>query len=306
MNHEWQSVVSNISKGSRCPFCSGHKATNETSFGNNYPELLKEWDYIKNEFKPHDITCQSKKKVWWKCKEQHEWQTTVQNRTRGTQCPFCTNKIVLEANSLFALKKNLMKEWDFNKNKKTDPKKISIGSGLKVWWICKNDHSWEASIYHRTKNQSGCPFCSNKMISLENSIVRTHPQLIKEWDFKKNAEINPELYSYGSTKKVWWKCTKDHNWLASIGKRTSGRGCPYCSNKLVTFANSLSNTHPNLLKEWDFEKNKTVNPDHLTFGSSKKVSWLCKRGHNWSAKISHRSHGSNCPECYKLKRKNST
>lgn len=225
-NHEWQSVVSNISKGSGCPFCSGHKATNETSFGNNYPELLKEWDYIKNELKPNEITCQSKKKVWWKCKDQHEWQTTVQNRTKGSRCPYCSNKIVLEAKSLFTLEPELMKEWDFRKNQKIDPQKISVGSGLKAWWICKNDHSWDASIYHRAKNKSGCPFCSNKKISLENSIVINYPQLVKEWDFRLNEGIKPEMYSHGSTKKVWWKCANGHNWHASIGKRTSGRGCP--------------------------------------------------------------------------------
>ncbi len=227
-NHEWESIIANISKGSRCPFCSGHKATYDSSFGNNYPDLLKEWNSLKNNLSPFDISCQSKKKVWWKCNNQHEWQTTVQNRTKGSRCPYCSNKIVLVGNSLFTLMPELMKEWDFKNNLKVDPKKISVGSGLKAWWICKNGHSWEASIYHRTKNKSGCPFCSNKKISSENSIVKTHPHLTEEWDFKRNAEIKPEMYSHGSTKKVWWECTKGHSWLASIGKRTSGRGCPDC------------------------------------------------------------------------------
>ena len=126
------------------------------------------------------------------------------------------------------LKPNLIIDWDFEKNSKLDPKKISIGSGMKVWWHCKNGHSWEAAIYHRTKNKSGCPYCSNNKISIENSILITHPQLIKEWDFKINVQAKPEMYSYGSTKKVFWKCNKGHSWEASIGKRTSGRGCPEC------------------------------------------------------------------------------
>lgn len=227
-NHEWESIIANISKGSGCPFCSGHKPTYETSFGNKHPDLLKEWDYSKNNFSSFDISCQSKKKVWWKCNDQHQWQTTVQNRTKGSRCPYCTNKIVLLAKSLYTLEPELMKEWDFSKSQKLDPKTTSVGSGLKAWWICKNGHSWVASIYHRTKNKSGCPFCSNKKISIENSIVSKYPQLLKEWDDKLNAEIKPEMYSHGSTKKVWWKCANGHSWLASIGKRTSGRGCPEC------------------------------------------------------------------------------
>lgn len=123
-----------------------------------------------------------------------------------------------------------MKEWDFIRNHEIDPKKISLGSGLKAWWICKNGHSWEAAIYQRTRTKTGCPFCFNKKISIENSIASTHPQLMREWDFKLNAEIKPEIYSHGSVKKVWWKCANGHSWIASIGKRTSGRGCPECYN----------------------------------------------------------------------------
>lgn len=230
-NHEWESIIANITKGSRCPFCSGHKVTKGSSFGDNYSDLAKEWNHIKNSLSPFDVSSQSKKRVWWKCVYQHEWQTTVQNRTKGTRCPYCTNKIVLETNSLFELEPELMNEWDFNKNQKIDPKKISVGSGYNAWWICKNGHSWEASVYHRTKNKSGCPFCSNKKISLENSIVRSHPELVEEWDYSLNDGIKPEMYSHGSTKIVWWKCTQGHSWKASVGKRTIGRGCPEC-NKL--------------------------------------------------------------------------
>ncbi|MBO5745271.1 MAG: zinc-ribbon domain-containing protein, partial [Clostridia bacterium] len=32
-------------------------------------------------------------------------------------------------------------------------------------------------------------------------------------------------------KKVWWKCSEGHEWKTSINKRSSGRGCQYCSNK---------------------------------------------------------------------------
>jgi hypothetical protein len=229
--HEWQSIIGNINKGSGCPYCSGLKPTYESSFGNNFPELLVEWVYEKNESNPFELSTQTKKKVWWRCKENHEWETTVQNRVKGTGCPYCSNKIVLESKSVYAQFPELMIEWDFNKNTKYDPKCISIGSGIKVWWNCKNNHSWETAIYHRTKMKTNCPYCINKKISKENSIVETHPLLIKEWDYSKNTSINPEMISYGSTKKVWWKCSKNHNWFTSVGKRTAGRKCPEC-NKL--------------------------------------------------------------------------
>ena len=226
--HEWESIISNITKGSGCPYCSGRKATIETSFGSNFPEILKEWDFSRNELNPLEVSCQSKKKIWWKCINKHEWQTTVQNRTLGSKCPVCKIEIFEKTKSIYALEPNLMNEWDKKKNLKLDPKKISTGSEIKAWWICKNNHSWEATIYHRVKNNSGCPYCSNRIVPIENSIISSHPELIKEWDFEKNSKIKPELFSHGSSKKVFWNCSEGHNWLASISKRANGTSCPEC------------------------------------------------------------------------------
>lgn len=33
-------------------------------------------------------------------------------------------------------------------------------------------------------------------------------------------------------KKVWWKCKNNHEWKASIGSRTRGRGCPHCTKRI--------------------------------------------------------------------------
>jgi len=52
--------------------------------------LANEWNYEKNNsLTPMDITPNSGKKVWWKCKKGHEWQATVANRNRGSGCPVC-------------------------------------------------------------------------------------------------------------------------------------------------------------------------------------------------------------------------
>ena len=55
----------------------------------------------------------------------------------------------------------------------------------------------------------------------------------------------------------------------------------------------LSVTHPELAKEadgWD--------PSLITQGSSKKLRWVCKQGHNWDAVIHSRtSRNDGCPYC---------
>jgi very-short-patch-repair endonuclease len=129
----------------------------------------------------------------------------------------------------------------------------------------------------------------------------SHPDLIKEWDFRKNETITPDKVTFGSDKKVWWICSKDksHSWLASISHRVHGRNCPYCVGKKINDSNSLATTHPKLLLEWHPSKNGKINPKELAHGSKLKVWWKCTKGsdHEWQASITNRVKGRGCPFC---------
>lgn len=55
---------------------------------------------------------------------------------------------------------DLLEEWNYELNIKIDPIRISPQSHFKFMWTCKeHGHIWEAAMYHRTKNKSGCPEC---------------------------------------------------------------------------------------------------------------------------------------------------
>ena len=60
--------------------------------------------------------------------------------------------------------------------------------------------------------------------------------------------------------------------------------------------NSLAEVHPELASEWS-EKNLTLTPDDITFGSNKKVWWRGACGHEWQASVKARSNGEKCPIC---------
>jgi DNA-directed RNA polymerase subunit RPC12/RpoP len=70
---------------------------------------------------------------------------------------------------------------------------------------------------------------------------------------------------------------------------------------------SLSETHPNLLAEWDYGKNSPLTPKDITAGSHKKVWWRCKHGHSWKAEVKSRigslsrAKGTGCPYCHNKK-----
>ena len=124
--------------------------------------------------------------------------------------------------------RNLVKEWNPTKNGDLKPENFTHGSGTKVWWICSKGHEWDAVIISRTNLKSGCPYCSGKKPSKDNNLKIKFPKVAKEFHPTKNGDLKPEDFTYGSDTKVWWICSKGHEWDARIYSRTSGDGCPYC------------------------------------------------------------------------------
>jgi hypothetical protein len=54
------------------------------------PTLVKEWHPTKNgNLTPRNLEVVSPKKVWWICREGHEWQATIKYRRNQNNCPFC-------------------------------------------------------------------------------------------------------------------------------------------------------------------------------------------------------------------------
>ena len=65
----------------------------EKSLAYRFSELAKEWHPTKNgELTPEDISYGSKQNIWWQCEKGHEWQASVNHRSRGKGCPYCSGR----------------------------------------------------------------------------------------------------------------------------------------------------------------------------------------------------------------------
>ncbi len=229
--HEWQATIASRNSECGCPFCAGQKVLkgyNDLQTVN--PKLAKEWNYEKNNrLTPDDVMPNSIKKVWWKCSKGHEWQATIGSRNGGNGCPYCSGRFAIKGKSdLQTINPHLAKEWNYEKNNGLTPMDVMPNSGKKVWWKCSKGHEWQAKIQHRN-NGSGCPYCSGRYaIKCENDLLTINPNLAKEWNYEKNIGLTPADVTSNSHKKVWWKCSKEHEWQATITNRTNGRGCPEC------------------------------------------------------------------------------
>lgn len=115
-------------------------------------------------------------------------------------------------------------------------------------------------------------------------------ELMKEWDYEKNQGLSPETLTRGSNIKVWWRCSAGHSWMISPNHRNRGSRCPVCANKMVlTGYNDLASRNPELLQEWDYEKNKDIRPEDCNYLSNRKVWWKCSQGHSWETSVSNRT-----------------
>lgn len=140
------------------------------------------------------------------------------------------------------------------------------------------------------------------------SLAEHNPELVKEWNFEKNIDITPESISYGSAKKVHWKCAKGHEWEDTPNHRTRGRGCKICSEttrkinlrkNIVERRGSLAENNPELAREWHPTKNILLTATDVTVNSPERVWWRCLKDerHEWEAPINSRNSGSGCPIC---------
>ena len=120
------------------------------------------------------------------------------------------------------------------------------------------------------------------------SLAETHPELAAQadgWD--------PTTVAPFSDKKLSWKCSKDHCWVARVADRSQGTGCPYCAGQKVLIGfNDLLTVEPQIALEADGWDPRTV-----TRSTSRKLSWRCPQGHQYDAAVSSRSAGTGCPIC---------
>ena len=136
-------------------------------------------------------------------------------------------------NSLYYQCQDLMQEWAYDKNIGVNPVLVPRAGKTVYWWRCKFGHEWQVSPNKRTMCNSGCPYCSNKRVCLDNCLATTHPCSIDEWH--SDNDFKPYDVTAGSERIVKWKCLKDecHVWESPICFRTENyySECSFCCGR---------------------------------------------------------------------------
>ena len=240
LGHSYQATVSARTSGKGCPICSGKRVLKGfNDFESRCPELIKSWDFTKNDIKPDMVAYGSDKKFWWTCENGHSYQCSINNRRAGQSCPICSNKKILVGfNDINTTHPHIAAEWDYELNQ-IHPTDVSSGSHKKAWWICSTcKHKWIAPIYNRTAGH-GCPECTKIK---KGSPQKVHIDFLTRMTAK-NPNISFLSEYLGAKEKITCRCLLCGNeWLGTPTNLLRGHGCPTCGNKKAWEKRKKKNT----------------------------------------------------------------
>lgn len=175
-----------------------------------------------------------------------------------------------------------------------DPSDYFPGSHETMTWKCSIGHKFSTEIRYLVRHRKGkelCLVCHGRIIQVGiNDLKTTHPEIASE-----AYEWDPTTVTRGSNRKRKFKCPQGHIYETVIATRAlEGRGCRICRNQVVVKGfNDLSSKFPKIAKEangWD--------PSKFVYGSAKRMSWKCRKGHVWITTIVGRTQGEKgCPYC---------
>lgn len=138
--------------------------------------------------------------------------------------------------------------------------------------------------------------------SLRGKVVADVPELLVEWDWDVNLDLDPYSLPASSKQRVAWRCALNdaHAWETRLSARAYGGSfCPFHMGNAVHPAESLAAYYPHLVLDWHPTKN-TLRPFEISRSSGKEVEWVCHRcGHEWDTPLYQRTHGqTDCPACH--------
>ncbi|MBK5261108.1 MAG: zinc-ribbon domain-containing protein, partial [Peptostreptococcaceae bacterium] len=200
------------------------------------------------------------------------------------------------------------KMWDYERNT-VDPSDVKIDSKTKIFWKCDKGHSFKRDMHTFLYGTKKCSVCKKLKASVSGK-----PNLMKFWDFEKNAGLDVKQISAKSPDFAHWKCPMcGYEWEATIRVRARKDSCPLCSGSFTGIIKGINDSFtivPRLALDYDQALNPGIDMGMHGIGSHQRIQWRCHIcGDIWPAPIYRRIRKTDdvfeigkCPVCAKQKR----
>lgn len=213
--HCFEASLLHVTQNNWCSYCGNQKLCDQdcqTCFDRSFAShpKAKYWNYEKNDLTPRQCFKSSSKKNWFNCdKCLHSFDKALTQISSGYWCPYCSkqklcgnNDCLLCYEKSFASHVNA-KFWDYKKNKLM-PRQLFKTSGKKCWFICKNSHNFESTLYN-VSNGKFCGLCHYKtQKKLYEWLIEIYPETISQpaYDWCRNINYLPFDFALESIKLI--------------------------------------------------------------------------------------------------------
>lgn len=304
--HKWIATVAGRSAGNGCPICANKQLlSGYNDIKTLFPKVAEEWDYETNKTRPEEHFAGTHKKVSWKCLEcGNVWVASIKERTYGGNgCPRCSfyhKTSFPEQAILFYIKKCYPEAINSYKPDYLAPKEMDIyipELNLAVEYDGKAWHTNSARDFEKSQilkehgvslirlRERGLPPAPEQDISIEVATFSGEAAVLTGTISALFSEIKTR---YSMEVSVDVDVERDFSEIKAVYEGTKRE-------------RSLLYANPEILKEWNYEKNGVFTPDKVTPHSQMLAWWTCSRcGKEWQQRIRTKMLGGLlCESCSK-------
>lgn len=314
-DHCYQATVNRrVGQRTGCPYCANRKIGHGNDLASLHPEIAAEWNReLNGGATPGHVVPGSPRCAWWRCPQGHDYQAAVHKRVAGAGCPVCSGRRTphMTHRDLSSERPDIAALWHTSRNGTLTPRDVTSQSNRLLWWICPQQHEFDAQVNALVKAKTACPYCSGHRLGYGNDFATLFPEIAAELHPDRNDGFDPHVARPHTHVKAWWRCGEcEYAWEATVASRThGGRGCPKCGSERSAAARrrpaegkSLSDQFPDIAAEWHPGLNGESRPAQFKRGSKTIAWWRCRNDseHEWRATISTRTRAkdpSGCPYC---------
>jgi hypothetical protein len=311
--HEFESVLSSISNGTWCPYCANQKLCDddckqcyEKSFACS--DKVQYWSY-KNDKEPREVFKSSGKKYIFECECGHEFESSLDNITKGKWCPYCANQKICDDDCKQCYEKSFassdkVQYWSYKNDK--EPREVFKSANKKYIFECECGHEFISKLCHITNGNNWCPYCAKIPSKLcdddckqcyEKSFASSDKA--QYWSYKNDKE--PRDVFKSSNKKYIFECDCGHEFESQLNSISNGNWCPYCTNQKICDDDKCKQCYDksfachNKAQYWSDKNDKE--PREVFKSSGKKYIFECECGHEFKSLLRDITNGTWCPYC---------